>query len=138
MVFQTNASGVFQGHLYIWYLFNHSLRFSYFPKFWKNAKTIILPKPRKDPTIFPNLRPISLLATTGKFYEKVILKMVQSHIGVRDLLNANQLGFRARHNTTLQCVILKKHVTLNFNNNMSTTAVFLDTEKAFDTTWYLG
>jgi hypothetical protein len=27
---------------------------------------------------------------------------------------------------------------LNFNNNISTTAVFLAIEKVFDTTWYLG
>jgi hypothetical protein len=31
---------------------------------------------------------------------------------------------------------LTDHVTLNFNNNMSKAAVFLDIEKAFDTTWY--
>jgi len=31
---------------------------------------------------------------------------------------------------------LTDHVTLNFNNNMSTAAVFLDIEKAFDTTWH--
>jgi retron-type reverse transcriptase len=30
------------------------------------------------------------------------------------------------------------HVTLNLNNNMSTAAVFLDIEKAFDTTWHPG
>jgi hypothetical protein len=29
-------------------------------------------------------------------------------------------------------------VTLNFNNKQSTAAVFLDTEKAFDTTWHSG
>jgi hypothetical protein len=29
-------------------------------------------------------------------------------------------------------------MTLNFNNNMSTAAVFLDIEKAFDTTWHNG
>jgi hypothetical protein len=33
---------------------------------------------------------------------------------------------------------LTDHVTLNFNNNISTAAVFLDIEKAFDTTWYPG
>jgi hypothetical protein len=33
---------------------------------------------------------------------------------------------------------LTDHVTLNFNNNMSTAAVFLDIEKAFDTTWHTG
>jgi hypothetical protein len=33
---------------------------------------------------------------------------------------------------------LMDHVTLNFNNNMSMAAVFLDIEKAFDTTWHFG
>jgi hypothetical protein len=28
------------------------------------------------------------------------------------------------------------HITLNFNNNMSTAAMFFDIEKAFDTTWH--
>jgi hypothetical protein len=31
---------------------------------------------------------------------------------------------------------LTDHVTLNFNNNMSTAVVFLDIEKAFDTIWH--
>jgi hypothetical protein len=44
------------------------------------------------------------------------------------LLNANQFGFRARYNTTLQCMRLADHVTLNFNNKMSTAAVFFDIE----------
>jgi hypothetical protein len=33
---------------------------------------------------------------------------------------------------------LTDHVTLNVNNNMSTAAVFFDTEEAFDTTCHLG
>jgi hypothetical protein len=53
-------------------------------------------------------------------------------------LNASQFDFRARHSTTLQYMKLTDQVTLNFNNNMSTAAVFLDIEKAFDTTWYFG
>jgi hypothetical protein len=88
---------------------------------------------RNDTKFSQNLCPISLLSTTRKLSQKVILKIVQSHIEARDLLNASQFGFRARHNTTLQCMRLTDHVTLNFNN-MSTTAVFLDIEKAFDTT----
>jgi hypothetical protein len=55
-----------------------------------------------------------------------------------NLLNASQFGFRARHSTTLQCMRLADHVTLNFNNKMSIAAVFLDIEKAFDTTWHPG
>jgi hypothetical protein len=33
---------------------------------------------------------------------------------------------------------LTDYVTLNFNNKMSTAAVFLDIEKAFDTIWHCG
>jgi hypothetical protein len=54
------------------------------------------------------------------------------------LLNASQFGFRAHHSTTLQFMRLTDHVSLNFNNNMSTAAVFLDIEKAFHTTLHTG
>jgi hypothetical protein len=68
---------------------------------------------------------------TGKLFKKVILKIVQRYIQERGLLNASQFGFHACHSTTLQWMRLMDHVTLNFNKNMSTAAVFLDTEKAF-------
>jgi hypothetical protein len=92
---------------------------------------VALPKPAKDPKFPQNLCPISLLPLTGKVFEKVILEIVKRHIGERNLLNAS-------HSTTLQCVRLADHVTLNFNNIMSTAAVFLDIEKAFDTMCHPG
>jgi hypothetical protein len=107
---------------------------SHFSNPWKEAKVIILPKPGKDFKFPQNLRPISLLSTTGKLFEKVILKIIQRHIEEKGLHNACQFGFRARHSTKLQCMRLTDQVTLKFNNNMSTAAVFLDIEKAFDTT----
>jgi hypothetical protein len=82
--------------------FNHCLRLSYFPSSWKEAE-MTLPKSGKDPKSLQNLRPISLLPTTGKLFEKVIQKIVQNHTDTSNLLNASQFGFRARHSTTLQC-----------------------------------
>jgi hypothetical protein len=120
------------------HLFNHWLRLSHFPKPWKETKFITLPKSSKAPEFPQNLRPISFLFTTGKLFEKVILKIVQRHIEESDLLKENQFSFRARHSTTLQCTRLTDHVVLNFNNNMSTAAVFLDIEKAFDISCNLG
>jgi hypothetical protein len=52
----------------------------------------------------------------------------------KGLLKASQFGF---HAMTLHCMRLTD-VILNFNKNISTTAVFLDIEKVFDTTWHLG
>jgi hypothetical protein len=93
-------------------------------------------KPDKDLKFPQNLRSITLLSTTGKLFEKVILKIVQRQIEDKGLLNASQFAYLARHSTTLQCMKLTDHVTLNFNNKISTAAVFLDIEKAFDTTWH--
>jgi hypothetical protein len=68
----------------------------------------------------------------GKMFEKVTTKMVRRYIEDKGLLNAGHFGFRALHSTTLQCMRLTDHVTLNFNNKMYTAAVFLDIKNAFD------
>jgi hypothetical protein len=124
--------------VHLTHLYNHCLKLSYFPNTWKEAKIITLPKTGKDPKFPQNLRAISLLSTTGKLFEKVIQNRVQRHLDTNNLLNASQFGFRARHSTTLQCMRLTDHVILHFNNNMTTAAVFLGIEKAFDTKWHPG
>jgi hypothetical protein len=78
------------------------------------------------------------LSTTGKLFEEVILKIVESHIKKTGLLNESQFGFRARYSMAIECMRLTDHVTINYYNDMSTADVFLHTEKAFDTTWHLG
>jgi hypothetical protein len=85
------------------HLFNHCLQLSHFPVL-EGSKVITLLKPGKEPKFPQNLRPISLLSTTGKLFEKVILNAVQNHNEESSLLNASQFGFRARHSTTLQCI----------------------------------
>jgi hypothetical protein len=42
------------------------------------------------------------------------------------------------HTTARHCTALEDHVTLYFNNNMSTTAVFFEIEKKFDTILHSG
>jgi hypothetical protein len=103
---------------------------------WNEEKNI-LSKPSKDQKFPQNLRPISLLSTIGRLFKKVILKIIQRHTQERELLNANHFGFRVRHSTTLQCMKLTDHVTLDFNNNVYMSAVFLDIEKAFAKTWHI-
>jgi hypothetical protein len=122
--------------VHVTHLFNHCLRLCHFPALWKEAKIIALPNPGKNAKFSKNLLPINLRSTTGKRFEKLIIKTLHRHIEERNVLNTSQFGFCARHSTTLQYMRLMDHVSLNFNNNMSTAAVFLDIEKAFDTTWH--
>jgi hypothetical protein len=104
--------------VHLTHLINHCIWLSHFPTPWKEAKVIALPKPGKDPKLPQNLRPISLLSSTGKVFEKVILEILKRLIGKTNLLNANLFGFRARHSTTLQYMMLADHVTPHFNNNI--------------------
>jgi hypothetical protein len=130
MIFQTKASGIFQeDHWYIWHIYLiTAFGCPIFQSLGKN----------KDPKFPQNLRPTSLLSRKCKLFEKVILKIVQRHIEEIGLLNASQFGFGACQSMTLQWMKLMDHVTLNFNNNMYTAAVFLEIWKAFDTIWHLG
>lgn len=51
-----------------------SLRLSYFPKIWKKATIVMIPKPRKDYMVPENHKLISLLTTMSKIFEKLILQ----------------------------------------------------------------
>jgi hypothetical protein len=53
----------------------------------EGSKVTALPKPGKDLKVPQNMRSISLLPTTGKLFEKVILRIIQSHIEGNNLLN---------------------------------------------------
>jgi len=66
--------------VHLTHLFNHCFHIS--SSCCKEAKVTTLPKPCKDPHFSQNMRPISLLLTTGKLFEKSNLKIAQRHVGV--------------------------------------------------------
>lgn len=58
--------------LYLTALFNSCLRFGYFPKIWKHAQIILFQKPGKPKDVLSSYRPVSLLSTLSKLFEKLI------------------------------------------------------------------
>jgi retron-type reverse transcriptase len=117
-------------------LFNSCLSLSYFPSIWKHANIILLPKPSK-PSSDPNsYRPISLLSSLGKLFERTVLARLKE--AVTDVIPDHQMGFRERHSATHQLVRLIEKVAENLSRQTSTAAVFLDVEKAFDRAWPEG
>jgi hypothetical protein len=62
-------------------IFNAVLRTHHFPPVWKHARVISILKPGKDPAQRTFYRPISLLDTTGKLYEKILLSRILYEVG---------------------------------------------------------
>jgi hypothetical protein len=119
-------------------LFNAILQTHHFPAPWKHARVFSILKPGKDPAQPSSYRPISLLDTIGKLFEKILLSRILSEVSGRGLLRDEQFGFRPRHSTALQLTRLVERVSRNFDERRLTGAVFLDVAKAFDTVWVDG
>lgn len=75
------------------YIFNAIFRLSYFPNSWKSAMIITIPKPGKPPDTPESYRPISLLPTLGKIFEKILLKRLTAIAIKQNALPDFQFGF---------------------------------------------
>jgi len=119
-------------------IFNAILVTHHFPTVWKHARLISILKPGKDPALPSSYRPISLLDTIGKLFEKILITKIFHEVNMRGLLGNEQFGFCPRHSTSLQLARLVEKITGNFGEKRLTGAVFLDVSKAFDSVWIDG
>jgi hypothetical protein len=119
-------------------IFNTSLSLNYFPSSWKVAKIIMLPKPGKDHTSPLSYRPISLLNSLGKLFEKIILKRLTFQLRELKVIRNEQYGFKRGHSTTHALLRNVERITHGFNNNKATLTLCLDIERAFDKVWITG
>lgn len=124
--------------VFLTFIFNSCISLNYFPLTWKHAKVIAIPKPNKDHSLSKNYRPISLLSSLSKIFEKVLLNRLNKHISDNEIIPASQFGFRSEHSTVHQLDRLVNNVKHNRDNKKSTGLVLLDNEKAFDTVWHGG
>lgn len=115
----------------ITYLFNLCISTAKFPRAWKAAKIIPI---RKKPagSGLNNLRPISILCSLSKVFEKILKSQVQHYIQRFNLLSPHQSGFRSGHSTT--SALLKVHDDLHQCIDKKGVAFLLliDFSKAFD------
>lgn len=118
-------------------IYNNCLRAAYFPKSWKQALQVLIPKPGKDPSLVTSYRPISLLNLLGKVFERLLINRLKIFCEAH-VLPPNQHGFRTAHSTHDPLVKLTNDVNIAKNLGKCTLAVFLDVEKAFDQVWHDG
>ncbi|GBP21618.1 Probable RNA-directed DNA polymerase from transposon X-element [Eumeta japonica] len=78
-------------------VFNICLREGTFPWKWKQQRLVLLPKEKKPPEEPSSYRPLCMLDTAGKIFERIIYQRIE--VAVEPLLADNQYGFRKGRST---------------------------------------
>ncbi len=84
------------------HIINAVFRLRYVPRQWKVAEVIMILKPNKKCNDKKSFRPISILPTISKIFEKLLLKRMKPILVDRNLIPAHQFGFRENHSTVDQ------------------------------------
>jgi hypothetical protein len=91
---------------FIWLLCFILVKLYYFPKIWKHASVTPIPK------LYPsNYRPISLLSSISKVFERIILRRLNGFISTVNILMV-EFGFRVVHSTSHQLTRVARHVNV--------------------------
>ena len=97
----------------------------------------MLLKPDKLPSLTTSYRPISLISSIMKLFERVIEQQLRSHLEHIEFINKHQSGFRKAKSTDDHLFRLSQSIMESFNRGEHVVAAFLDVEKAFDN-WHNG
>ena len=109
----------------------------YFPSKWKVAD--VCPIHKKDESnIVNNYRPISLLCSLSKVFEKAVYKHMYNHLINNNILSNSQSGFRRGDSTVNQLASIYNSFCEAIDKGKEIRVVFCDISKAFDRVWHKG
>ncbi|GFU13408.1 probable RNA-directed DNA polymerase from transposon X-element [Trichonephila clavipes] len=104
-------------------IYNQCLIKNHFPTQWKQANVLMLPKPSQGHKFSQIYWPISLLSTTAKVFERIVLKRIQTHCKAIDCIPPEQYGFREGHSTLHRLIRVTNIINEGLLTN-STLSVF--------------
>ena len=126
-------------------LFNHlvkrftsSIQLGYFPTALKIVTLRMLLKPDKLSSLSTSYRPINLISSIMKLFERVIEQRLRFHLEKIGFLNKHQSSFGSAKSIDDHLFKLSQSIMESFNRGEHVVAVFLDVEKAFDNVWHNG
>ena len=80
-----------------------------------------------------NYRPIALLPSLSKIFERVMFDQLLAYLSNNNLLCMNQFGFRPGHSTELAALRLVDHLIAHMDRYNVPTNIYIDLSKAFVT-----
>ncbi|XP_057318961.1 uncharacterized protein LOC130663635 [Microplitis mediator] len=117
-------------------LFNTSLTRCEFPHQWKDSLIIPIPK-IKDPRIFGDYRPISILCPLSKVLERCIYDQIIEYLVGNNILDRYQTGFMKGMSTQTALLRFCDDIRSGIDNRSITIAISFDFTKAFDSVNHL-
>ena len=103
-----------------------------FPDQLKLAKVIPVFK-KGNKKLLENYRPISILPSISKIFEKVVFNQLTGYLESNNLLHPNQYGFRKKCSTEHAILHLTDRIISEMDQCKTPITFFLDLSKAFDT-----
>ena len=119
-------------------IFNVILRLEYYPKTWKSSLITLIPKPGKTIHETSSYRPISLLHTLSKLFEKLLTNRFLPLLEDLKTLPDHQFDFRKQHSTIEQIHRITHNISQTLEKKKYCSAVFLDIQQALDKVWHEG
>lgn len=119
-------------------IFNAALSTGYFPKAFKIAIIKMLLKKGKQSIHPVNFRPISLLETVGKTYEKILNSRLKRFLASNNHNNPNQHAYQSNRGTASAIAITYQRIATTQQDRYQCNLVNRDISKAFDKVWHAG
>ena len=108
------------------------LRSGHFPLCWKLGIVVPIFKNKGTKGNPENYRPVTLLNSMSKVFERVVYEGIFEHLTLNSLLFERQSGFIAGHDTQKQLVHIVDTILGHLESKMVVRGVFLDISGAFD------
>jgi len=103
-----------------------------FPTWLKFSQVFLLFK-KGNKTEMLDYRPVSLLTSFSKIFEKVIYNRLLQHTKENNIIDMVQYGFKNNSSTELAIFKLLNQILSHINNKSLVCGIFCDFTKAFDT-----
>lgn len=113
----------------LYFLFNKSLELGIFPSVWKSSRVFPVHK-KGDKDNVLNYRPISILSSIPKLFEKLVVNQLRTHIW--PAICTEQHGFVGGRSTLSNLALFKTTVADVIDRGSQLDVIYTDFSKAFD------